>query len=103
MKSIIVFLFFVAAFMIIAGVYEQKLEVAQQNKKIEYRFIPRTFLEEQMGNGGTVSDKFGTMFDNESPWFDRTVGPILDIQKPWAGTDSSDVSGGASISQDAIQ
>lgn len=84
MKSIIIFLFFIAAFMIIAGVYEQKLEVAQQNKKIEYKFIPRTFYEEQMGNGGSVSDKFGNMFENESPWFDRTVGPIIDMQKPYA-------------------
>lgn len=84
MKSIIIFLFFFAAFLIISGIYEQKLEIAKQNKQIEYRFIPRTFYEEQMGSGGDVSDKFSTMFNTESPWFDRTVGPIMDIQKPWA-------------------
>lgn len=69
--------------MIIAGVYEQKLEIAQQNKQIEYRFVPRTFYEEQMGGAGDVSDKYGAMFETESPWFDRTMGPIIDIPKPF--------------------
>lgn len=83
MKSLIILLFFIAALCIIVGIYEQKLEIAEQNKQIEYRFIPRTLYEEQMGHGADVSDKFGTMFENESPWFDRTVGPILDIPKPY--------------------
>jgi hypothetical protein len=77
-------LIFIAAICIIIGIYEQKLEIAEQNKEIEYRFVPRTYYEEQMGNGGNVSDKFATMFDTESPWFDRTVGPIIDIPKPYA-------------------
>lgn len=84
MKSLIVLLFFLASLAIIIGIYEQKLEIAEQNKKIEYRFVPRTFYEEQMGNGGDVSDKFGTMFETESPWYDRTVGPIINIPKPYA-------------------
>jgi len=85
MKSLIVFCFFLACLMLIIGVYEQKLEIAKQNKEIEYRFIPRTFYEEQLGNGvSSISDKFGSMFDGESPWFDRTVGPIIDIPKPYA-------------------
>lgn len=91
MKSIIVFMFFIAFFFILTGVYDQKLEAAQQNKEIEYRFIPRTLYEEQTSNAGEVSDKFGSMFDNESPWFDRTVGPILNIERPYATVSNAPV------------
>jgi hypothetical protein len=77
-KSIILLLFFVAVILIIIGVYEQKLTVAEENKKIEYRFIPRTYYEEQIGRSGDVTDKMANMFNKESPWFDRTVGPFED-------------------------
>lgn len=89
MKPFFVLAFFIGCLFIIIGIYEQKLEIAEQNKQIEYRFIPRTFYEEQMGNGASVSDKFGSMFDNESPWFDRTVGAIIDIPKAFSGTPSN--------------
>lgn len=40
---------------------------------IEYRYIPRTFQEEQ-DNPTKVTEIFGTMFDNQSPWIsDRTI------------------------------
>ena len=65
-----------------SGVYEQKIAITQQNKQVEYRFIPRTYYEEQMGEGAAISDKYGEIFEKESPWFDRTVGPIINIDKP---------------------
>ena len=40
---------------------------------IEYRYIPRTFQEEQ-DNPTKVTEIFETMFDNQSPWIsDRTI------------------------------
>jgi hypothetical protein len=77
-KSIILFMFFAAIILIIIGVYEQKLTVAEQNRKIEYRFVPRTYYEEQIGQKGDVTDKMANIFNKESPWFDRTVGPFID-------------------------
>jgi len=77
-KSLILLMFFVAIILIIIGVYEQKLAVAENNKKIEYRFIPRTYYEEQIGRTGDVTDKMANMFNKESPWFDRTVGPFVE-------------------------
>ena len=77
-KPLCMFLFFAAAFMIVVGIYEQKLSVAEQNKKIEYRFIPRTFYEEQLSGNNEVSDTLGNMFSGESPWFDRTIGALIE-------------------------
>ena len=81
MKSLFILMLFIASLFIIIGIYEQKLSIATSNTEIEYRFIPRTFYEEQMGEGAQVSDKFGSIFNKESPWFDRTIGPIIDIEK----------------------
>jgi hypothetical protein len=36
--------------------------------KVEYRYIPRTFKEEQE-NPIPVYDQFGNMFTESSPWF----------------------------------
>jgi len=40
---------------------------------VEYRYVPRTFKEEQ-DNPSKVTDIFNTMFENESPWMGfRTI------------------------------
>ena len=78
-KPLVMFIFFTSAFLIMTGIYEQKLAEARNNKQIEYRFIPRTYYEEQMGKNNTVTDKMSDMFMMESPWFDRTVGALADI------------------------
>lgn len=60
------------ALLIIIGLYEEKLAMANQNKKIEYRFIPRTYYEEQMSYAN-LFDKVGDMFDKPDPWHDRNI------------------------------
>ena len=37
------------------------------NPKIEYRYIPRTFYDEQLSSG-TVMKQFSDMFEDENPW-----------------------------------
>ena len=83
MRSFIVLTFFVACLLLVIGIYEQKLDIAEKNKQVEYKFVPRTFYEEQMSNGVSVSETYSTMFKTESPWFDRTVGSIIDIPRPF--------------------
>jgi len=48
MKSFIVLVLFIGIFLIVNGVYEQKLLAATSKKQIEYRFVPRTFYDEQI-------------------------------------------------------
>ena len=54
------------------GIYEQKIKAIEKNKRIEYRFIPRSYIQEQL-ESDDVSGKMSNMFSQESPWFDRTV------------------------------
>ena len=80
MKSLIVFAFFIGMFMIINGVYEQKFKALQENKRVEYRFVPRTYYEEQLSDTN-LSYKMSDMFNHVAPWFDRNIGSGLDSLK----------------------
>lgn len=51
MNNILLVFVCLGIILIIIGYYEQKLKVAENNKKIEYKFIPRTFYDDQ-----TLSD-----------------------------------------------
>lgn len=78
MKAFIVLVLFVGLFLVTHGVYEQKLRQVSQKTKIEYRFIPRSYYDEQLAEAHT-SAHFKDMFQKESPWFDKTVGPLLNL------------------------
>lgn len=79
MKTIVIFVLFVGLFLIVHGIYEQKLKAAEENVKIEYRFIPRTLYEEQMSAKNDLTLHVGDMFSKESPWYDRYIGDLADV------------------------
>lgn len=87
MRSIILFIFFTGITMLIHGIYEQKYQSLKENIRVEYRFIPRTFYEEQLTENPMVASNFKNMFQKESPWFEKTVSlanPLKDTNAPGA-------------------
>ncbi len=79
MKAFILLLLFIGMFMIVNGVYEEKLKAVQAKKQIEYRFVPRTYYDEQLqAQEGQVMNTMDDMFSKASPWFDAAVGAGLD-------------------------
>jgi hypothetical protein len=70
LRILVLILLFTGALMIADGVYEQKLAAYKKQARIEYRFIPRTFYEEQM-NDHDLSLKMKDMFQKDAPWFWR--------------------------------
>jgi len=44
----------------------------KKNIRVEYRFLPKTYYEEQLAQA-PESSLFKNMFDKESPWFSRNV------------------------------
>jgi len=72
---------FVGMILIIHGIYDQKYKQLKNNMRVEYRFIPRTYYEEQLANS-TISSQFQNMFNKESPWYDRTIGNEEPIPRP---------------------
>lgn len=80
MKVFIVFLLFIGMFFIIDGVYEQKLKAASATSKIEYKYIPRTYYDEQL-TGHDIESRYDSIFNRASPWFDQHIGEGLDMLK----------------------
>lgn len=74
MKSFLILILFVGMFFIIDGVYDQKIKLMEEEKKVEYRFIPRNYYQDQITGFDKVSTNFMGMFNKESPWYDRTIG-----------------------------
>ena len=71
MKSIVLLLFFTGFMFVILG-YQKQLNVLP-NPKIEYRYIPRTFYDEQLSSGNVLK-QFSSLFEDENPWIkDRNI------------------------------
>ncbi len=71
MKALILLVLFGGMAMVIHSVYEEKLERARREVRVEYRFLPRTLYEEQMAQSADLlggSGKMVGMFDRASPW-----------------------------------
>ena len=61
MKSFVILLMFVGMAMVMHGIYEEKYKQLQKGARVEYRFVPRTFFDEQMADAD-VAGKFSHMF-----------------------------------------
>lgn len=65
MKGIILCLFFAGVIFVVIGYINQLRQCPPP--KVEYRYIPRTFDEEQ-NDQVKVSQLFRNLFDSPSPW-----------------------------------
>jgi len=80
MKTIIVLILFLGLFFIINGIYEQKLKDVETKEKVVYKFIPRTYYEEQLREG-TLGEKMYDMYNGDSPWIQKTNGNMIEPPK----------------------
>ena len=71
MKSIVILLFMVGVIMILVG-YTRQYSICP-NPRIEYRYIPRTFYDEQLSSQNVLK-QFSSMFEEQNPWIkDRNI------------------------------
>lgn len=62
MRALIVILLFAGMAMVLHSIYKEKLERAEQNVRVEYRFLPRTLYEEQMSEDNKPTAKLKGVF-----------------------------------------
>lgn len=79
MRTIVLILLFVGFLLIVDGIYEEKLAAYKKNTRIEYRFIPRTQIEDAMYSND-IELKLMDMFQKDSPYFGRDT--VDDIPRP---------------------
>lgn len=75
MQSLVILMLILGIVLVMHGVYEERLAVASRDVKIEYRFVPRTYYEEQLA-GNDLSPSIKTLFTSGSadPWFEKSIG-----------------------------
>lgn len=63
MKLLIILVFFVGIIMIMNGIYEERIKQAEKKVKVVYKFIPRSYFDEQIFSSQFES-KFSNIFDD---------------------------------------
>ena len=66
-ESIIMIILFLGVLLITIDIVRIQAGLTEKKPKVIYRYIPRTFEEEQL-DPIAVSDVFETMFSQPSPW-----------------------------------
>ena len=73
LKSFLVLCLFIGMFMLVSGIYEEKLKHVKQLVRTEYRFVPRTLYDEVLSNND-VNSIYKNYFDSPDPWYSRNIG-----------------------------
>lgn len=74
MNLFLVFLLFIALVFIVVGFVKANHQCAP--KRVEYRYVPRTFIEEQQ-DPTPITDIFAKMFYQSTPWLSHEAGKLL--------------------------
>lgn len=64
MKFFILLTLFVGIIMVMHGVYKEDIDKEKKNVKVEYRFVPRSYYDEQLFSNNFES-KFSNLFDDK--------------------------------------
>lgn len=64
MKLLILLTLFFGIILVIHGIYEEKINALKKEVKVEYRFIPRSYYDEQIFSN-EFSSKFSNLFDED--------------------------------------
>ena len=68
MKLLILLTLFAGILFVMHGIYEEKINSLKKEVKVEYRFIPRSYYDEQIFSN-QFSSKFSNLFDkDQSEW-----------------------------------
>ena len=63
MKTVIFLFLFIGMFMIVHGIYEEKIEKLKKDVRVKYKFIPRTYYDEFLMNDKNVSQASKALFE----------------------------------------
>jgi hypothetical protein len=80
MNLIVVILLVAGIFLIMHGVYEERYQELRKHKQVEYRFIPRSYYDEQLF-GSDFKDKMAGLNTDDSQWYHRNIGKEMSIDR----------------------
>ena len=74
MNLFLILLLFVALVFMVIGYIKANQQCPP--RRVEYRYVPRTFIEEQE-DPTPISDIFASMFYSSTPWISSEIGKLL--------------------------
>lgn len=70
MQSLVLFLFVIGIVMLTTGYQQKLLKTHEIQTRVEYRFIPRSIYDEQLGEPN-VQTSFSDMFEKQDVFYGR--------------------------------
>ena len=64
MKTVIFLFLFIGMFMIVHGIYDEKIEKLKKDVRVKYKFIPRTYYDEFLMNDKNMSQASEALFES---------------------------------------
>jgi hypothetical protein len=80
MNLFVVILIVLGVFLIIHGIYEERYQELKQAVKVEYRFVPRSYYDEQLFDS-QFDDKMGSLNTEDSEWYHRNIGRDMRVDR----------------------
>jgi hypothetical protein len=80
MQLLLFLLLLVGIVMVMYGIYEERYQQIKNDVRVEYRFVPRTYYEEQLFDNQFKS-KVSPIFNQDDEWYHRTVGRGMNIDR----------------------
>lgn len=79
--QLIVFVFLlIGIIMVIYGIYDEKYQAIKDDVRVEYRFVPRSYYDEQLFDS-QFKDKVSSIFNEDDEWYSRTNGRNMNIDR----------------------
>ena len=79
--QLIVFVFLlIGIIMVVYGIYDEKYQAIKDDVRVEYRFVPRSYYDEQLFDS-QFKDKVSSIFNNDDEWYHRTNGRNMNIDR----------------------
>lgn len=66
--------------MVVYGIYDEKYQAIKDDVRVEYRFVPRSYYDEQLFDS-QFKDKVSSIFNNDDEWYHRTNGRNMNIDR----------------------
>jgi hypothetical protein len=80
MKVVILLFFIAGVFLIVHALYDEKFKELSNKTKVEYRFVPRSYYDEQLFDNQFQS-KVSPIFEEDSQWYARNVGRDIGLDR----------------------
>lgn len=80
MNLLVVIMLVAGIFMVMHGIYEEKYQELKKQTRVEYRFVPRSYYDEQLFDS-QFNDKLAGISSEDDEWYHRNIGRDMSVDR----------------------